>query len=1782
MSQAKKALMHRTKAYNAFTASLGFPLSSLVLEGSSNSDGTTSCFLWVLNLNSGGGMIGLQPTAEQVLDRIAGVVEVIEWLGKPYTLVEFESGLQALAAMESLRNRTALYVELAHPDVVPSLLASFDATILPTIRTDDRYGLHKRWDNGLILLEDFVTEKEEREIMEGILGEDEWHGDLSKRQSRHAGPVFDYTTFTSSISESRPIPSYLAPILPRLPRLPKEPISDQLTVQYYPPGTGIPPHVDTHSAFGESLYSLSLHSAVNMTLVECGPEQARRLRLPKRSLTTDPSPMTPPPSRPPSSASTSASSPPPPTPPSKSLTISLPPRSLLIMTGASRYGWTHAIPPRRADQVGRKVVQREAKGRYSVTFRSVRRGVEYSEESHSVSPCLAFASLPSNSLPTPDTSYTVPSRAHKPPTKTYGRRVVPEADASSSTAQPSRSSSAAFVVPETDPVQASDLMTGDLDSDVEQEGSLERESDQEAAHASSTRRERSPSIGSLASSERTDLTTDPTSAEEEGDRMEKSRRQSSSYEREASSSSSDDNDDDAMDLEDPNAPSIFNRKSVAEMMAELDAQADAEDDAAGPPLMHLGLLPPPSDKPAMISSPLTSLVDSSVILGGGSSSRLPSSQPLATTSKRPAPVDSADSDEESVKPTFTRKHKRQVVASESDEDENSSKIITKVTRRPSPPRHTGPAVVQSSDDDSEAEASPEPTRPLTKREKMEAMAAKKRPPPPPVKEIEVTGSQSASGDSSDEDTRKAVKGKKRKTSTTKGLTKKAEDATHREAAALQRAQHARLQPRTKQQLSVANILNRTANSFISAPIHVHRPPSNMVPLSNATKFSLGPRATSVAPAARQSHEVIPSSSSAIEEAETSSPKPLPLSEKARGKQRVETRRTVKLERPLGNKEKSVKVDSDSDDEDFLGIDELLKLDAEKKKKEAFMAKKAAAAAKASSSTIADEDSSDSDIEILDDPSRRPLSTPRLALVEETKNPRLSRTARKLDELTDHHAHHEEDASESQIVNAARSFGKDLSAPSNAALPRPTQTQKRDEDKAAPAAKKSRANVPVRVDRDSLNHSLLHRSKIQNIASTTKKRVNHRAEVDKRAREEVAAKVDVAGLLGKKAEKVKDEGEALDEEDADDPDFMAGEDIGESEDEAVGSGSDEERASGSDAEDDERGDLESGVEEEKVGGEEAEEKLSVLQTPMPAPKVQVQVQAMEMNDEADFSDFFGTAFDAEIGQGPQEAGFAGFQQASQEPAVFFNPIIDSREQEKDGEVLMQEVGILDTPAVVKPQFQQYINKHGMYTQTVQDTANLFEDSPSDTPRHASSTFGRSHSMADTESQTLTPTQLDAQTPTQAPRNGNSLHRAHGLMPYSAYNGSATQIEPNATLAEESQADAEVQDDDETQDDTELNDFPTAAQPVRNAFEVLAMGAKAKAVVATPTPVVEKKRQARNEFVLAEADRDDEEDNMMGMGNDSADEDETGMDEELESLVDNEEKDRDVVDEENARVEELRAELEAKEEAEKEARMKAITEGKERLKRKNGGLDFDDDDFDDDGYGMAKRTDKRARVENKTMADLEANEETQSFAAPLKDGLSVPINDLAFLVVEEQSGDEDGEEEDRESNGYSTGEDRNGSDADQFSSKPYRSMKQRKEEERRIIEQAKQKNSRERSPSPRLYTGQSSSPAPKIKIKVKTASAASFADLGEPDIDSHYKLQRSFSSSEAWKADSKEDSQVNANGIRSGKTSAVTSFKTENARAKATYGGTLEAGNHGKAKVVPRQSRMGTFKKNGFAN
>ena len=209
---------------------------------------------------------------------------------------------------------------------------------------------------GLLFQQDFVTPAHEAELVRVFREELEWPvRPPGTRLSLHYGYTFDYKTFGVDPNiPFRDFPGWLRPLIPKTvvdPRsgVPKTP--DQVCLQYYPPGAGIPPHVDTHSAYDE-LYSLSLGSAVMM--------QFRR---------------------PPSTATATAGA----TAESdgkrggeeeedaedKRAELDLLPRSLLELRGDARLHWTHGIKKRKTDTLPDGTV-RARQDRWSITYRWLR------------------------------------------------------------------------------------------------------------------------------------------------------------------------------------------------------------------------------------------------------------------------------------------------------------------------------------------------------------------------------------------------------------------------------------------------------------------------------------------------------------------------------------------------------------------------------------------------------------------------------------------------------------------------------------------------------------------------------------------------------------------------------------------------------------------------------------------------------------------------------------------------------------------------------------------------------------------------------------------------------------------------------------------------------------------------------------------------------------------------------------------------------------------------------------------------------------------------------------------------------------------------------------------------------------------------------------------------------------------------------------------------------------------------------------------------------------------
>ena len=180
--------------------------------------------------------------------------------------------------------------------------------------------------SGLLLFKDFITEEEERRLLEDLDENGEWKH-LARRRVKHFGYEFDYSIRGVHPDKAIiPFPGCVDLVTDRIAALDEiEQTFDQLTVNEYPVGVGLSPHIDTHSAFFGDILSLSLGSNVVMEFRR--GEDHRKLFLPRRSL--------------------------------------------LAMTGESRLAWQHYIPHRKTDKAGRGIHPRSK--RTSLTFRTIRK-----------------------------------------------------------------------------------------------------------------------------------------------------------------------------------------------------------------------------------------------------------------------------------------------------------------------------------------------------------------------------------------------------------------------------------------------------------------------------------------------------------------------------------------------------------------------------------------------------------------------------------------------------------------------------------------------------------------------------------------------------------------------------------------------------------------------------------------------------------------------------------------------------------------------------------------------------------------------------------------------------------------------------------------------------------------------------------------------------------------------------------------------------------------------------------------------------------------------------------------------------------------------------------------------------------------------------------------------------------------------------------------------------------------------------------------------------------------
>lgn len=153
-----------------------------------------------------------------------------------------------------------------------------------------------------------------------------WSEEL-KRRVQHFGYRYDYRVrMVTNESYLGPLPEWLEALSKRLVETGHfNAMPDQVIANEYLPGQGISAHVDCEPCFADTIVSVSLLSACEMTF----RHKATGARKP----------------------------------------IILEPCSAIILSGEARYGWTHEIPARKSDYIeGLKTLRHR---RISLTFRKV-------------------------------------------------------------------------------------------------------------------------------------------------------------------------------------------------------------------------------------------------------------------------------------------------------------------------------------------------------------------------------------------------------------------------------------------------------------------------------------------------------------------------------------------------------------------------------------------------------------------------------------------------------------------------------------------------------------------------------------------------------------------------------------------------------------------------------------------------------------------------------------------------------------------------------------------------------------------------------------------------------------------------------------------------------------------------------------------------------------------------------------------------------------------------------------------------------------------------------------------------------------------------------------------------------------------------------------------------------------------------------------------------------------------------------------------------------------------
>ncbi|KAJ2327127.1 hypothetical protein GGI00_004548 [Coemansia sp. RSA 2681] len=306
-----------------------------------------SRIICIVNIGYTAKGVATQQLLESVFKRYSGFERVIVQNGKPYSFAVFLDISDAQSAYAEIhekpcpefKNKSLLLEYMSHP-----MFAQLTGSHISDSPGASEEALDES--RGLFYVADFISEHEEQALLAHIRedeereaatngGSDKWHR-VQERYVKHYGHSFDYQTKhvgSTAKTASQQLPLWSLAIIERISEhIPAHALDpDMLTIQRYPPGAGISFHVDSHTAFTDTLAVLSMGTPVQMDFRKPGEPKAAMHSL------------------------------------------DLEPRSLLLLTGEARYAWEHAIRIRRADLVSGAI--RERQERWSITIRKTNQSI---------------------------------------------------------------------------------------------------------------------------------------------------------------------------------------------------------------------------------------------------------------------------------------------------------------------------------------------------------------------------------------------------------------------------------------------------------------------------------------------------------------------------------------------------------------------------------------------------------------------------------------------------------------------------------------------------------------------------------------------------------------------------------------------------------------------------------------------------------------------------------------------------------------------------------------------------------------------------------------------------------------------------------------------------------------------------------------------------------------------------------------------------------------------------------------------------------------------------------------------------------------------------------------------------------------------------------------------------------------------------------------------------------------------------------------------------------------